>query len=53
MTKAGRPPHWAGVIFAAGVKKGAGGQTELEEEDGDDDGVLELQPHLQYVSGLR
>ena len=44
-------PGWCRL--AAGVKKGAGGQTEVTEVDGDDDGVLELQPHFQYVSGLR
>ena len=26
---------------------------ELEVQEGDDDGVLELAPHYQYISGLR
>ena len=33
--------------------KGEGEGEDLEMREGDDDGVLELAPHYQYISGLR
>ena len=32
---------------------GKGEGEDLEMREGDDDGVLELAPHYQYISGLR
>ena len=32
---------------------GKGDGQDLEMGEGDDDGVLELAPHYQYISGLR
>ena len=43
-----RPPSLTG---GAPADKGEG--QDLEMREGDDDGVLELAPHYQYISGLR
>lgn len=42
------PPRLTG---GAPTDKGEG--QDLEMREGDDDGVLELAPHYQYISGLR
>lgn len=39
--------------FFALVGAGKGEGQDLEMGEGDDDGVLELAPHYQYISGLR
>ena len=41
------------LLLTGGAPTDKGEGQDLEMREGDDDGVLELAPHYQYISGLR